>query len=64
MPAPAASEGAPAGGPHKDDVVSALANLGYSRPEAERSVERAFREDGSGGFEDLLRRSLQILSGR
>jgi len=64
MPTAPASEEAPAGGPHKDDVVSALANLGYSRAEAERSVERALREDDRGGFEDLLRRSLQILSGR
>jgi Holliday junction DNA helicase RuvA len=48
----------------KDDLVSALANLGYSRPEAERGVERALREDKSGRFEDLLRRTLQVLSGR
>jgi Holliday junction DNA helicase RuvA len=48
----------------KDDLISALANLGYSRPEAERGVEHALREDGSGKFEDLLRRSLRILSGR
>jgi len=48
----------------KDDLVSALANLGYSRPEAEKAVERALKEDGAGRFEDLLRRSLRILSGR
>lgn len=56
--APAA---APAGG--KEDLVSALVHLGYSRPEAERGVERALKE-GDGRFEDLLRRSLRILSGR
>jgi Holliday junction DNA helicase RuvA len=48
----------------KDDLVSALANLGYSRPEAEKAAERALKEDGAGRFEDLLRRSLRVLSGR
>ncbi len=47
----------------KADLVSALANLGYSRPEAERGVDKALREDPAGRFEDLLRRSLQLLSG-
>lgn len=48
----------------KDDLVSALLHLGYSRPEAERGAERALREDGTGRFEDLLRRTLRVLSGR
>lgn len=48
----------------KDDLVSALANLGYSRPEAERAVLRALEEGGTGRFEDLLRRALRIFSGR
>ena len=47
----------------RDDLVSALVHLGYSRPEAERGVERALK-DGEGRFEELLRRSLRILSGR
>ena len=47
----------------RSDLVSALVHLGYSRPEAERAVEHALR-DGEGRFEDLLRRSLRILSGR
>jgi Holliday junction DNA helicase RuvA len=47
----------------KEDLLSALAHLGYSRGEAERGVERALREDGDGRFEDLLRRALQIVSG-
>jgi Holliday junction DNA helicase RuvA len=64
MPALGAeAEAARAGGP-KEDLVSALANLGYSRGEAQRGVERALREDGSGPFEDLLRRALRVLSGR
>jgi holliday junction DNA helicase RuvA len=48
----------------KDDLVSALVHLGYSRPEAERGVDRALKDDASGRFEDLLRRTLRILSGR
>jgi Holliday junction DNA helicase RuvA len=58
-PAPAAG----AAGSAKADLVSALLHLGYSRPEAERGVDRALKE-GEGRFEDLLRRTLRILSGR
>jgi Holliday junction DNA helicase RuvA len=54
----------PAGdGASKEDLLSALANLGYSRGEAEKGVERALR-DGPGRLEDLLRRALRVLSGR
>jgi Holliday junction DNA helicase RuvA len=55
---------APASGRPKEDLLSALVNLGYSRGEVERGVDRALREDGSGRFEDLLRRALQIVAGR
>ena len=48
----------------KDDLVSALVHLGYSRPEAERGVDRVLAADGGGRFEDLLRRTLRVLSGR
>jgi Holliday junction resolvasome RuvABC DNA-binding subunit len=44
--------------------VSALVHLGYSRPEAEKGALRALKDDGGGRFEDLLRRSLRVLSGR
>ena len=66
MPAatPAPGEAAASGLTPKDDLLSALANLGYSRGEAERGVERALRDNGSGRFEDLLRRALQVVSGR
>jgi Holliday junction DNA helicase RuvA len=57
---PAAEE--PSRGP-KEDLVSALLHLGYSRPEAERGVDKALHE-GDAPFEDLLRRSLRVLSGR
>ena len=65
MPAVTAPEAeeAPAAATPKEDLLSALAHLGYSRGEAERGVDRALREDGAGRFEDLLRRALQIVSG-
>ena len=52
----------PAAGP-QDDLVSALVHLGYSRHEAERGVEKAMKQ-GEGPFEELLRRTLRVLSGR
>lgn len=62
----AAEETAPSGprSSAKEDLASALVHLGYSRPEAERGVDRALKEDATGRFEDLLRRTLRILSGR
>jgi len=54
----------PAAASPKDDLLSALANLGYSRPEVERAVDRALAEGGAGRFEDLLRRALQLVAGR
>jgi Holliday junction DNA helicase RuvA len=59
----AAEEGA-VPGTLKDDLLSALANLGYSRVEAEKGVERALRSNGDGRFEDLLRTALQAMAGR
>jgi Holliday junction DNA helicase RuvA len=67
MPALAAGEAAPvAAAPAgmKQDLLSALVHLGYSRGEAEKGAERALREGADGRFEDLLRRSLRVLSGR
>jgi Holliday junction DNA helicase RuvA len=63
-PAPDEAEGTAAPRGLKEDLLSALANLGYSRPEAERGVDRALKEDAGGRFEDLLRRALRVLSGR
>jgi Holliday junction resolvasome RuvABC DNA-binding subunit len=48
----------------KEDVASALVHLGYSRPEAERGVDRALKDGGEERFEELLRRTLRILSRR
>lgn len=44
----------------KDDVVSALLNLGYQRQIAEKAVERALKDGGS--FEDVLKRALRGLA--
>jgi Holliday junction DNA helicase RuvA len=62
MPAarPAAAE--PEAATDREDVVSALLHLGYSRAEADRAVERAAREGGPRRFEDLLRQALRGLS--
>lgn len=60
-PGTAVTEGT---GSSRDDLLSALVHLGYSRVEAERGVERAMKEDGDGRFEDLLRRSLRALATR
>jgi len=65
-PGPAASPADRSAAPStsRDDLLSALVHLGYSRPEAERGVDKALKEGRDGRFEDLLRRSLQVLSGR
>ena len=63
-PGPAAAPKPTAGSASRDDLVSALVHLGYSRPEAERAVDRALQDGREARFEDLLRRSLQVLSGR
>ena len=60
---PVAAEPAAEASP-KDDLLSALGNLGYSRPEVERAVDRAVKADPDGRFEDLLRRALQLVAGR
>lgn len=53
---PASRTGVPA------DVVSALLNLGYDRRAAEKAVEDAQGNEGTSGFEALLRAALQALS--
>jgi Holliday junction DNA helicase RuvA len=66
LPPMTATTEAPTPAPNtaKEDLLSALANLGYSRPEAEKGVDRALRDAAGAPFEDLLRRTLAILSGR
>ncbi len=45
----------------RDDLLSALANLGYQRAAAERAVERAFAKVTTREFEPLLREVLKAL---
>ena len=44
------------------DVVSALVNLGYSRPVAEKAVTQVLNEDPTDQFETLLRKTLRKTS--
>jgi Holliday junction DNA helicase RuvA len=46
----------------RDDLVSALVNLGYHRPALEKAVEAALKEDATAAFEVALRRTLKRLS--
>jgi Holliday junction DNA helicase RuvA len=57
-PAPAAVRG-----PAVDDVLSALVNLGYQRPAAEKAVENAIAKDKAlaGDFDALFRGALKVI---
>ena len=46
----------------KDDVLSALINLGYHRPLAEKAVEAAVKAIPGGDFERTLRQALRELA--
>jgi holliday junction DNA helicase RuvA len=58
---PAATTPASAADRLRDDLVSALVNLGYHRPQAEKSVETALKSDPSMAFENALKQSLRAL---
>jgi Holliday junction DNA helicase RuvA len=58
---PAAAAPASAADRLRDDLVSALVNLGYHRPQAEKSVETALKSDPDMAFENALRQSLRTL---
>jgi Holliday junction DNA helicase RuvA len=58
----AAPEAPRAGGPVRDDLLSALLNLGYHRPAAEKAIDRALDADRSASFEAALRAALKSLS--
>jgi Holliday junction DNA helicase RuvA len=45
----------------RDDLLSALVNLGYQRPVAERAVETVLRADPGARFEDALKHVLRAL---
>jgi Holliday junction DNA helicase RuvA len=57
-PTPVAVQGAAV-----EDVLSALVNLGYQRPAAEKAIEQAAAKDKSltAGFDALFRASLKVI---
>lgn len=65
LPAVPEAEPEPAGGDGpgaaRGDLVSALVNLGYARPAAERAVDAALGA-GDGGFEPALKRALKEIA--
>jgi holliday junction DNA helicase RuvA len=54
--------GEPEGPAIKDDVLSALINLGYHRPLAEKAVDAAVKATPGGDFEPTLRQALRELA--
>jgi len=46
----------------KDDVISALINLGYHRPLAEKAAESAVKGTPGGDFEQTLKQALRELA--
>jgi Holliday junction DNA helicase RuvA len=58
VPAPAY-----AGIPAAEDVLSALVNLGYQRPAAQKAIETAIEKDRSAtaGFDELFRAALKVI---
>jgi len=61
----AAGAAAPEPSTLRDDLLSALVNLGYHRPLAEKAVDAAFKTFGTAadaGFERMLKQALRELS--
>jgi len=61
-PAPEAEGAQPSTGDRlRNDLISALENLGYHRPLAEKAVDASRTADGGDTFEDALRSALREL---
>ena len=58
----AASHTTAAGETLRDDVLSALMNLGYHRPLAERAVDSAIKKSSGSNFESVLKYALRELA--
>ena len=43
----------------REDLLSALQNLGYHRPQAEKAIDAALKSDADANFEQALRRALR-----
>jgi Holliday junction DNA helicase RuvA len=50
--------------PKRSDLLSALANLGYSASEAERAASEVLKAHPDGPLGDLLREALRVISRR
>ena len=61
-PAIMADGAAPEPSSMRDDVLSALVNLGYHRPLAEHAADAAITTAPDGGFEGVLKQALQELA--
>jgi Holliday junction DNA helicase RuvA len=61
-PESAVASGAPAPSALRDDVLSALVNLGYHRPLSEKAVDVAVKATPEGGFEQTLKQALRELA--
>jgi Holliday junction resolvasome RuvABC DNA-binding subunit len=46
----------------RDDLISALINLGYQKAAAEKAVSAVLKEDSDANFEVALRQSLRKLA--
>lgn len=57
-----ADEAAPEAPVLRDDVLSALINLGYHRPLAEKAVDAALETTPDGSFERMLKQALRELA--
>ena len=59
----AAAPGVVSAGPAAEDVLSALTNLGYQRPAAQKAIEIAFAKDKALGqdFDSLFRAALKVI---
>jgi holliday junction DNA helicase RuvA len=53
---------APALNATEEDVLSALVNLGYQRPVAEKALAAAMKNGGGGSFDAMFRQALGLLS--
>ena len=60
--APPAAEAPAVHGAMRDDLLSALLNLGYHRPAAEKALDRVLEQEPDGTFEQALRAALKHLS--
>lgn len=59
-PGPGPGSGTPADGV-RDDLLSALMNLGYQRPVAEKALEKVLGGAPDARFEDALKDALRVL---